>query len=79
MNEQILVTLIELAKSKFKNVDSINPEDDIFETLNIDSIEALNLLSSIEEKFNVEIPDYEISNISSFRELAILIASKVRQ
>ena len=49
------------------------PDDDIFERLGIDSLQALELLSRLEERFGVEIPDFELRSVRNFHDLARLI------
>jgi len=70
--------LIELAAKTF-GVDSstLKPEDDFFQTLQIESIQALELLSELEMHFDVEIPDYELQGVVTFSALAALIEKRV--
>lgn len=69
-----LQKLITLAGKKFK-VDTarFGPEDDFFDALGIDSVQALELLSEIEIEFDVEIPDYELQGVKTFAALAQVI------
>lgn len=63
--------LIEHAISHFKIEDSkIVPSDDIFESLGIDSVQVLELLSELEMVFEVEIPDYVLREIKTYEQLA---------
>ena len=66
--------LIVLAGKKFK-VDSagFKPDDDFFDSLSIDSVQSLELLSEIELEFDVEIPDYELQGVKTFSALAQVI------
>jgi acyl carrier protein len=66
--------LVSLAGKKFK-VDSsgFKSEDDFFDALGIDSVQALELLSEIEIEFDVEIPDYELQGVKTFAALAQVI------
>jgi acyl carrier protein len=63
--------LLDLAAAHFQ-VDrkGLRPEDDIFEKLKIDSMQALELLTRLERHFGVELPDYELQGVSDFRTLA---------
>lgn len=45
-------------------------DDDFFERLGIDSLQALEFLSELEMEFDVEIPDYELQGVRTFRALA---------
>lgn len=56
---------------------SLTPDDDLFKSLGIDSFQALDLLSRLEEEFGVEIPDYELQGITTFRGLADVIGRRV--
>lgn len=64
--------------AEFFNVsrDTINPETDFFEKFGINSIQALNLLSKVEKKFGIEIPDYELQNVKTFKDLAKIIEDR---
>jgi len=53
--------------------DTITPETDIQEDLGADSLDVVDLLMSIEDEFEVEIPDEEIENIKTVGELVSFI------
>ena len=65
--------------SKHFNVprEQLNPTDDFFKTLKIDSLQALDLLTRLENHFGVELPDYEVQGVSDFRTLAERIQSRI--
>jgi acyl carrier protein len=64
-------SLLELCARRFnKNAEELRAEDDVFESLGVDSIQVLSLLSELELHFNVEIPDYELREVRSFAQLA---------
>ncbi len=66
--------LIKLAAKRFKVPEAaLHPDDDFFERLKIDSIQALSLLSDLESAFDVEIPDYELQGVKTFSALAQVI------
>ncbi|MCB9731027.1 MAG: acyl carrier protein [Deltaproteobacteria bacterium] len=52
---------------------SLSAEDDLFQSLGIDSMQALDLMTRLEETFDVEIPDYELQGVSTFADLAALV------
>jgi len=63
--------LLDLAASHFKvERKGLRPEDDIFEKLKIDSMQALELLTRLERHFGVELPDYELQGVHDFKTLA---------
>ncbi len=49
--------------------DSITPETLIEDDLGADSLDVVDLLMSLEDEFEVEIPDEEIENIRSVDDL----------
>jgi acyl carrier protein len=64
-------SLLELCARRFnKNAAELRAEDDVFESLGVDSMQVLSLLSELELHFNVEIPDYELREVRSFAQLA---------
>jgi acyl carrier protein len=66
--------LIHLAGTKFGvDASTLAPEQDFFDGLGIDSVQALELLSEIELAFDVEVPDYELQGVKTFVALAQVI------
>lgn len=66
--------LITLAGKKFGvDAGTLTPEQDFFDGLGIDSVQALELLSEIELEFDVEVPDYELQGVKTFVALAQVI------
>ncbi|NBO65985.1 MAG: acyl carrier protein [Acidobacteria bacterium] len=76
--DQVLDEILNLAANHF-NVDraGLKPEDDLFKTLGINSLQALELLTRLENHFNVELPDYEVQGVSDFQTLAERIQSRI--
>ena len=69
--EKTLDDILRLAATHFKVPrDKLSPDDDFFKTLGIDSLQALDLLTKLENHFHVELPDYELQGVSDFRTLA---------
>ena len=63
--------LLELCAKRFnKDASELSPQADVFESLGIDSMGALSLLSELEQHFEVEIPDYELRDVRNFAQLA---------
>ncbi len=76
--DQILEEILELAARHFKvRREELSPDDDFFKKLGIDSLQALELLSRLENHFSVELPDYEMQGVSDFRTLAERIRSRL--
>lgn len=55
---------------------SLSPDADLFKSLGIDSFQALDLLTLLEEEFRCEIPDYELQGVTTFSGLAEVIARR---
>ncbi|MFO1464243.1 MAG: acyl carrier protein [bacterium] len=71
MNQDILNQLVHLVAARFKvDEGQLHADDDLFERLGIDSLQALDLLGELEMKFGVEIPDYILKETSTFGGLA---------
>ncbi|MBS1853479.1 MAG: acyl carrier protein [Acidobacteria bacterium] len=76
--DQTLEEILGLAATHFKVPrEKLSADDDFFKTLNIDSLQALDLLTRLENHFKVELPDYELQGVSDFRTLAGRIQSRL--
>ncbi len=76
--EQIIGEILDLAATHFNvNRAELSPDDDFFKKLGIDSLQALSLLTRLENHFSVELPDYEVQGVSDFRTLAERIESRL--
>ncbi|HXY48081.1 MAG TPA: acyl carrier protein [Terriglobales bacterium] len=76
--EQTLDEILNLAAAHFKvKREELSPDEDFFQTLGIDSLQALDLLTRLENHFHVELPDYELQGVSDFRTLAGRIQSRL--
>ena len=76
--DKTLEEILTLAAAHF-NVprQKLAPDDDFFKTLGIDSLQALDLLTKLENHFRIELPDYELQGVSDFRTLASRIQSRL--
>ena len=76
--ENTLDEILTLAATHFKVPrEKLTPDDDFFKTLNIDSLQALDMLTKLEHHFHVELPDYELQGVSDFRTLASRIQARL--
>ena len=76
--QQTVEEILDLAAAQFKVArETLSPEDDFFEKLGINSLQALSLLTRLEQHFNVELPDYELQGVSDFRTLAERIQARL--
>ena len=76
--DQTIEQLIRLASDHFKvPAAELKPDDDFFKKLGINSFQALDLLTKLEDHFKVELPDYELQGVTDFRTLAERIHSRL--
>ncbi len=76
--DKTLDEILTLAAAHFKVPrQKLTPDDDFFKTLGIDSLQALDLLTKLENHFRIELPDYELQGVSDFRTLASRIQARL--
>lgn len=76
--EQTTQEILELATTHFKAAPgSLRAEDDFYKKLGIDSLQALELLSRLENHFDIELPDYEVQGVSDFKTLAERVQARL--
>ena len=64
-DQQVLDEILDLAATHFKVPrEKLTADQDFFQTLKIDSLQTLDLLTRLEHHFNVELPDYELQGVS---------------
>ena len=74
--EQTTEEILGLAAQYFKIPrEDLDPGDDFYKKLKIDSLRALELITRLEHHFGIEIPDYEVQGVNEFRTLASRIQS----
>lgn len=59
--------------------DAVTMEASITEDLGADSLDVVDLIMSIEESFDVEIPDEEVENIKTVGDIVKYIENKVEE
>lgn len=73
-NDDTVARVIALAARRFARPEgTLSPDDDVFESLGIDSVQVLELLSELENELEIELPDYELRNVKTFAQLAAAI------
>jgi acyl carrier protein len=76
--QQTTDEVLELAANHFRVPrEQLSPDDDFFKKLGINSLQALDLLTRLEQHFHIELPDYELAGVSDFRTLAARIQSRL--
>jgi len=77
-SDQTLNEILNLAATQFRVPrEKLAPDDDFFKTLGINSLQALDLLTKLENHFGIELPDYEMQGVSDFRTLASRIQARL--
>lgn len=70
--------ILAMAEKQFKVAPgSLKAEDDFYKKLGIDSLQALELLSRLENHFKIELPDYEVQGVSDFKTLAERVQARL--
>ena len=76
--DQTLEEILNLAAAHFKVPRAeLTADDDFFKKLGINSLQALELLTRLENHFRIELPDYELQGVSDFRTLAERVQSRL--
>jgi acyl carrier protein len=76
--DHTLDEILNLAAAHFRVPrEKLTADDDFFKTLGIDSLQALDLLTRLEQHFRIELPDYELQGVSDFRTLASRIQARL--
>lgn len=76
--QETTAEVLRLAAAHFRVPrEQLAPEDDFFKKLGIDSLQALDLLTRLENHFHIELPDYELQGVSDFRTLAARIQARL--
>jgi acyl carrier protein len=76
--EQTTDEILNLAATHFKFPRiELKAGDDFYKKLGIDSLQALELLTRLENHFHVELPDYEVQGVSDFQTLATRIQARL--
>ncbi|HEY4579762.1 MAG TPA: acyl carrier protein [Candidatus Acidoferrales bacterium] len=76
--EQTMEEILGLAAQHFKVPrEQISASDDFYRKLMNDSLQALELLTRLENHFGIELPDYEVQGVTDFRTLASRIQARL--
>ncbi len=76
--DETIGEVLDLAAAHFKVPrEQLAAGDDIFKKLGVDSLQALDLLTRLENHFHVELPDYEMQGVADFRTLADRIHARL--
>lgn len=74
---EVTQRVLALAQRRFPRAQALSAEADLFTSLGIDSVQALELLTELEREFGVEVPDYELLDVRSFADLAQRVSARL--
>ena len=78
--EQIKQTIFQLLKriAPDTNPSELKPDENIRQTLNIDSFDSLQFIVALNEKLGIEIPEQDYGKISTLKTLVNYILDKMK-
>jgi acyl carrier protein len=77
-NQEILDALREVLVDRLKvEPESVTPEANLFDDLGLDSIDLMSAVMAIEERFEIEVSDAELENVTTVGEAVDLLGGKV--
>ena len=65
-----------IAEQLVIDANSITPESNIIDDLKADSLAIVEMLMTIEEKFDVGVPDEDVPNLKTVQDIADYVESK---
>lgn len=76
--DAVLAKILELARQRFgARADALDPGDDLYAALAIDSMQAMELLTGLEHAFRIEIPDYELQDVRTIASIAAIVRKRL--
>ncbi|MCB9682675.1 MAG: acyl carrier protein [Alphaproteobacteria bacterium] len=77
-HDRVLDRLLQLARDRYgARAEQLHAGDDLYAALQIDSMEAMDLLTALEETFDVEIPDYELQEVRTLSSIAEIVRQRL--
>jgi acyl carrier protein len=78
-DKEIMDAVCELLQQHNPRNIRLRPETKITSELNIDSVEVMDLVMEIEQKFDIDIPISMLSDVETIGDLASIVATRVRE
>lgn len=78
MKKQIIKNIIEVLKSMGYKSEEYDENTNLFKDIGIDSLDAIELVTKLEEEYNVTIPDDQINNITTIGSAADLVCKYLK-
>jgi acyl carrier protein len=60
-------------------LEQLVPEARLVEDLGLDSLDAVELAISVERKFDIEVPEDELTKLKTVADMVALVESRIRQ
>ena len=73
LTERLRVLVVDVTK---RDAAPLAPDDDLIQSLGLDSLESLRVLALVEKRFGVRFDDAEIHAIRTLRQLADAVARR---
>ena len=77
-DEGIMDAVCEILQQHNRRNIPLRPETKITSELNIDSVEVMDLVMEIEQRFDIDIPIGMLSDVETIGDLASVVATRVR-
>ncbi|TPE46225.1 acyl carrier protein [Pontibacter mangrovi] len=79
-HEEIKQTLLQRLKSIAPDTEpgQLQPDDNIRQTLGIDSFDYLQFIVALDEQFGIETPEEDYGKIQTLRELMVYVGARVK-
>ena len=78
MKKQIIKSIIEALKSMGYKSEEYSENTNLFKDIGIDSLDAIELVTKLEEEYDVTIPDDQINNITTIGSAADLVCKYLK-
>jgi acyl carrier protein len=75
--EEIFKTITEHLEARGVDVSDVSPQSDLYDDLDLDSLETVELTLGLEERYGIEIPDSELEDVSTVNDAIDLIEQKL--
>lgn len=76
--EDVVTALKEVLVDKLQvEADTVTEDANLFDDLGLDSIDLMTVVMAIEERFDIEVPDEELEDVTTISQAADLLSAKV--
>jgi acyl carrier protein len=75
--KEIYDVIAEHLKARGVDTEGMTPQSKLADDLDLDSLETVELTLGLEERYNIEIPDTELENVTTVDDAIDLIESKL--